>query len=111
MRHLAAFLLCVMGGNATPSASDITKVIESAGGTVDEETLTAMMGELEGKSSAEVLAAGMAKLDTCIVVGSAAPAAGDKDAAAAPTATLPKEEEVDALEGGMSMFGDSGGDY
>lgn len=39
---------------------------------------------------------------------SAAPAAA---AAAAPAAAVVKEEEVDALEGGMSMFGDSGGDY
>jgi len=38
-----------------------------------------------------------------------APAAGAGAAAAAPVAAAPKVEEVDALEGGMSMFGDSGG--
>jgi len=41
----------------------------------------------------------------------AAPAAGGAPAAAAPAA--PKEEEVDALDGGMDMFGggEKGGDY
>jgi len=40
----------------------------------------------------------------------AAPAAGGA-AAAAPAAKAPVVEEVDALEGGMNMFGDDGGDY
>ncbi len=45
---------------------------------------------------------------------SSAPAAASGDAAPAPAAKAekPKVEEVDALEGGMSMFGASGGgDY
>jgi hypothetical protein len=50
-------------------------------------------------------------------VGGSAPAAGAESAPAsseAPkVADKPKEEEVDALEGGMDMFGGSagGGDY
>jgi large subunit ribosomal protein LP0 len=43
---------------------------------------------------------------------SAAPAAGGDAAPAAAAAAAPKEEEVDALEGGMDMFGGEGvGDY
>jgi large subunit ribosomal protein LP0 len=39
----------------------------------------------------------------------AAPVAGGAPAAAAPVATAPVVEEVDALDGGMDMFGGSGG--
>lgn len=44
------------------------------------------------------------------VAGPAAAAGGDAAPAAAAAPTKPKEEEVDALEGGMDMFG-GGGDY
>ena len=45
--------------------------------------------------------------------GGAAPAAAGGDAAAPAAVEAPKEEEVDALDGGMDMFGGSagGGDY
>ena len=41
--------------------------------------------------------------------GAAAPAAAGGAAAAAPAPEKPKEEEVDALDGGMDMFGGGGG--
>jgi large subunit ribosomal protein LP2 len=111
MRHLAAFLMCVIGGNASPSAADVTKVVTACGGAVDEEKLAALMADMEGKTVADMLAAGMEKVNKCAVAGAAAPAAG----AAAPAAAAPakvKEEEVDPMEGGMSMFGGGdGGDY
>lgn len=40
MKLLAAYVLLVLGGNATPSAEDVTSVITSVGGEVDEESLT-----------------------------------------------------------------------
>ena len=44
--------------------------------------------------------------------GGAAAVAGGEEAAAPVEAAKPKEEEVDALEGGMDMFGGGGGgDY
>ena len=112
MQHLAALLMLIVGGNATPSAADVTKVIEAAGGAVDEEKLTALLAELEGKDVNEILASGMEKLKSCNVSGAApAAAAGAAPAAAAAPAAKPKEEEVDALEGGMNMFGGDGADY
>lgn len=41
--------------------------------------------------------------------GGAAPAAGGAAPAAAAAPEKPKEEEVDALDGGMDMFGGGGG--
>ena len=117
MRHLAAYVLLVLGGNATPSAEDVTKVITSAGGEVDEERLGQLIADLEGKSLSELLAAGEAKLKVCSAAGPAAAAPAAAGGAAAPAAAKapekPKEEEVDALDGGMDMFGGGAktGDY
>ena len=112
MKLLAAYVLLLLGGNATPSADDVTNLITSVGGEVDAEQLTALLGDLEGKDIHELLAKGDSDLKSCVgaaaPVGGAAPAAGG--AAEAPKAAeKPKEEEVDALDGGMDMFGGSGG--
>ncbi|CAK4083593.1 unnamed protein product [Aphanomyces euteiches] len=112
MRHVAAFLLVVLGGNATPSFADVEKVITAVGGEVDSERLEALLKEVEGKDVYELIAAGQAKLATVSVGGgaassgaAAAPAGG---AAAAPAKEEPKEEEADLdLGGGMDMFGGS----
>ena len=107
MRHLAAYLLLVVGGNSTPSAEDVTKLLSQAGIEVDEERLNQLIADLEGKDIAELIELGKDKL----VVGgmssggggaSAAPAAtGAAAPAAAPVKEeKPKEEVVDALDGG-----------
>lgn len=109
MRHLAAYLLLVVGGNSTPSAEDVTKLLSQAGIEVDDERLTQLITDLEGKDIAELIELGKDKL----VVGgmssggggsSAAPAAAGAAApAAAPVKEeKPKEEVVDALDGGKT---------
>ncbi len=113
MKLLAAYVLLLLGGNATPSADDVTNLITSVGGEVDADKLTALLGDLEGKDIHELLAKGENDLKSVVGVaaapaaGGAAPAAGAPAAAAAPE--KPKEEEVDALDGGMDMFGGGGG--
>ena len=54
MKHLAAYLLLQLGGNASPSASDIKAVLESVGIEADAERLTKLISELEGKDINEV---------------------------------------------------------
>jgi large subunit ribosomal protein LP2 len=49
MKHLAAYLLLGLGGNTSPSASDIKAVLESVGIEADEDRLTSLIKELEGK--------------------------------------------------------------
>jgi large subunit ribosomal protein LP2 len=112
MRHLAAYLLLKIGGNSTPSAEDVKGLLTLAGIDGDDERLTQLLGELEGKDLAELYALGKERL---VVAGGAAAAAAPAAAAggAAPAAEKkeekPKEEEVDALDGGMDMFGGGGG--
>jgi large subunit ribosomal protein LP2 len=54
MKHLAAYLLLALGGNSSPSAKDITTVLESVGIEADEERLTKLISELKGKDLQEV---------------------------------------------------------
>ncbi|KAG6016169.1 hypothetical protein E4U43_004099 [Claviceps pusilla] len=54
MKHLAAYLLLGLGGNTSPSAEDIKTVLSAVGIEADEERLTKLISELEGKDIAEV---------------------------------------------------------
>jgi ribosomal protein L12E/L44/L45/RPP1/RPP2 len=106
--------LLVTGGNATPSKEDVSAVISSIGGEVDEAKLDVLFGDLEGKDINELLASGETAIKGISMGGGGAPAAASSGSggAAAPApkaAEKPKVEEVDALDGGMDMFGGSGG--
>mmetsp|Transcript_26076 Transcript_26076/g.38606 ORF Transcript_26076/g.38606 Transcript_26076/m.38606 type:complete len:117 (+) Transcript_26076:72-422(+) len=116
MRHLAAYLLLVIGGNTSPTAEDVTNALSQCGIEVDAERLDALIADLEGKDLSELIEEGKEKLmaggaaAAAAAPAAAAPAA-DAGAAAPAAAPKPVEEEVDALEGGMDMFGGGGSDY
>lgn len=54
MRYIAAYLLLQTGGNASPSAADIKKLLDVAGIETDEERLNKLISELSGKDINEV---------------------------------------------------------
>ena len=111
MKYLAAYSLCLLGGKEA-NAANITAVLTAAGGEIDEERIKLLLSELEGKDIHELLAKGEADLKSCVGVAApagAAPAGGAAAPAAAKAPEKPKEEEVDALDGGMDMFGGGGG--
>ena len=54
MRHVAAYLLLQIGGNASPSAADVKKVLGAVGIEADDERLEKLISELEGKDVNEV---------------------------------------------------------
>ena len=54
MKHLAAYLLLGLAGNTTPSADDIKEVLSSVGIEAEEERLTLLLKELDGKDMNEV---------------------------------------------------------
>ncbi len=111
MKHIAAYLLLVLGGNTSPSAADVTTALSKVGVTVDEARLATLIAEMEGKDLSEVLKDGEALLAK-FGGGGGGPAAPAAGGAAAPAAKKeeekPKEEEMD-LSGGMDMFGGSSG--
>ncbi len=63
MNHVAAYLLVVVGGNATPSAEDVTKVLEAGGVEANADSIASLIAEFEGKDVNEIVAAGLAKVN------------------------------------------------
>lgn len=59
MRYVAAYLLATLGGNKSPSAADLKKILSSVGIEVDDEKTKKVISELNGKDVNEVIAAGM----------------------------------------------------
>ncbi|XP_013188314.1 large ribosomal subunit protein P2 [Amyelois transitella] len=88
MRYVAAYLLAVLGGKASPGAADVEKILSSVGIEADSEKLKKVISELDGKSVEELIASGREKLSS-MPVGGAAPAA----AAAAPAAAAAVEKK------------------
>jgi large subunit ribosomal protein LP2 len=54
MKLIAAYLLLVAGGNTSPSAADIKSLLEVVGIEAEEERLSKLLSELEGKDINEV---------------------------------------------------------
>jgi len=59
MRYVAAYLLAVLGGNASPSDKDIKKILSSVGIDADDACMKKVISELKGKDIADVMASGM----------------------------------------------------
>ncbi|KLU83471.1 hypothetical protein MAPG_02531 [Magnaporthiopsis poae ATCC 64411] len=92
MKHLAAYLLLGLGGNASPSASDIKAVLESVGIEADDERLDKLISELQGKDINELIAEGSSKLASVPSGGGGGGAAAGGGGGGA-AAEAPKEEE------------------
>lgn len=54
MKHIAAYLLLQLGGNESPSASDIKELLDTVGIEPDTERLEKLISELQGKDIAQV---------------------------------------------------------
>lgn len=64
MKLIAAYLLLQQGGNASPSAADIKALLETVGVEAEEDRLSKLISELEGKDINEVcLATSPEKVD------------------------------------------------
>ncbi|XP_012691368.1 60S acidic ribosomal protein P2 [Clupea harengus] len=106
MRYVAAYLLAVLGGNASPSSKDIKHILGSVGIEADDERLDKVIGELNGKDINEVMNAGLSKLTSvpaggAVVATAAAAASGGGGASAAgetPAAEEKKEEKKEESE-------------
>ena len=61
MIEIAALLLCKLGGK-DGSADDIKAVLEAAGVEANDDAISKLTGDLDGKDVNELLAAGMAKV-------------------------------------------------
>jgi large subunit ribosomal protein LP2 len=92
MRYIAAYLLLQIGGNTSPSAGDITKLLSTVGIDCDSGRLNKLLSELDGKSIDDLIAAGSSKLAS-VPSGGGGGGGGAPAATAAGDAAAPKEEE------------------
>jgi len=93
MKYLAAYLLLGIGGNSSPSASDIKSVLDSVNIDVDDERIEKLLGELKGKDINELISSGSEKLASVPSGGSGGAAAGGAAAGGAAPAEEAKAEE------------------
>ncbi|KAI9843728.1 MAG: 60S acidic ribosomal protein P2 [Thelocarpon superellum] len=109
MKHLAAYLLLGIGGNTSPSASDIKEVLDSVGIEADDERLDKLVSELKGKNISELIAEGSTKLASVPSGGGgggAAPSGGaatSGGAAAEEEKPAAKEEEKEESDEDMGF--------
>ncbi|CAI5506158.1 unnamed protein product [Closterium sp. Naga37s-1] len=94
MKVVAAYLLALLGGNASPAAADIKGILSSVGAEADDDRIDLLLKQLEGKDINEVIAAGREKFAAVPSGGGVAVAAsGGGGAAAAAPAEEKKEEK------------------
>ncbi|KAK4392085.1 60S acidic ribosomal protein P2 [Sesamum angolense] len=95
MKVIAAYLLAVLGGNASPSADDLKDILSSVGAEADDDRIELLLTQVKGKDITELIAAGREKLASVPAGGGAvavaAPSAGG-GGAAAPAAAEPKKK-------------------
>ena len=54
MKYLAAYLLLTLGGKSSPSEKDVKTVLDSVGIEADDQRLSKLISELNGKDLQEV---------------------------------------------------------
>ncbi|XP_063811526.1 large ribosomal subunit protein P2-like [Pseudophryne corroboree] len=95
MRYMAAYLLATLGGNSSPSAKDIKKILSSIGINADDERLQKVISELGGKDLEGLINSGLSKLCSVPSGGAVSAAPASASAPAAGGAAPPeKKEEV-----------------
>ncbi|KAF9956856.1 60S acidic ribosomal protein P2 [Modicella reniformis] len=93
MKHLAAYLLLALGGNASPSAKDITALLATVGIEAEAERIKTLLADLSGKNINELIAEGSSKLASVPSGGAAVAAAPAAGGAAAVEKKEEKKEE------------------
>mmetsp|Transcript_11067 Transcript_11067/g.12443 ORF Transcript_11067/g.12443 Transcript_11067/m.12443 type:complete len:113 (-) Transcript_11067:57-395(-) len=101
MKYIASYALLVLGGNESPSADDVSKVLKSVGVDTDSGKLDTLISNLKGKKLNEVIAAGSSKFAAVAVGGGAAAAASSGAAAAAPVQEKEEEPQEEAADVGV----------
>ena len=108
MKHIAAYLLAVLGGKAEPEAKDVIEILKSVDAKYDEEKINQLCSELKGKNIEELIEEGKKKMSTITVAAAPAAAAPAeaKEEKKEEKKEETKEEEEEEEEGdfGLDLF-------
>ena len=91
MRHVAAYILAVAGGNANPSEADLKKILNSVGVDIVDEQLAVVIKQLNGKNLFQLMEEGQSLL-AGMPMGGGAASSGAAVAEAVEVVEAPKEE-------------------
>ncbi|KAL8485541.1 hypothetical protein ACS0TY_027727 [Phlomoides rotata] len=95
MKVITAYLLAILGGNASPSAKDLKGILGSVGVDHDNDMIEHLLTQVKGKYIMELIADGREKLASVLsgggAVAVASAAAGVGGGAAASAAAEPKK--------------------
>ncbi|XP_004297921.1 PREDICTED: 60S acidic ribosomal protein P2B-like [Fragaria vesca subsp. vesca] len=110
MKVIAAYMLAILGGNTSPTAGDVKKILGSVGAEADNDRIELLLSQMKYKDINEVVASGREKLASVVSSGGAvagvAPAAGNAGAADIASAEQKKEEKVEDEEEEDGDLGD-----
>ncbi|KAG7568257.1 hypothetical protein ISN45_Aa04g010920 [Arabidopsis thaliana x Arabidopsis arenosa] len=112
MKVVAAFLLAVLSGKASPTSADIKTILGSVGAESEDVQIELLLKEVKGKDLAEVIASGREKLASVpsggggVAVASAPSGGGGGGAPAAESKKEEKKEEKEESDDdmGFSLF-------
>nr|BAH57243.1 AT2G27710 [Arabidopsis thaliana] len=96
MKVVAAYLLAVLSGKASPTSADIKTILGSVGAETEDSQIELLLKEVKGKDLAELIAAGREKLAS-VPSGGASAAESKKE-----EKKEEKEESDDDM--GFSLF-------
>ncbi len=94
MKIISAYLLAALGGNESPSAKDVKKILSSVGIELNDDEsgrLDALVANMKGKNLYETIAAGQAQIAS--VPSGGGGGGGGSAAAAAPAAAAGKDDK------------------
>merc|ERR1711934_1142203 len=102
MKVISAYMLAVVGGNNSPTAADVNKILSSIGANLDGEeskALDSMIAAFGERSHEEILKEGLELIKDC---GGSGGGGGDAPAAKKKTTT---EEEDEMAAAPADLFG------
>lgn len=79
MRYTAAYLLAILGSNASPDVADIAKILGSVGIECDEKRAQQVIDACKGQNVNEIIANGMAKMDVALANTATGNSAGQQN--------------------------------
>jgi large subunit ribosomal protein LP2 len=108
MRHVAAYLLAVIGGNQNPTEKDLKAIMNSVGIEPEPKQLKIVIDQLKGKNILELVEEGQSLLADMNLGGGGGGAAAPVEAAAVEEVKEEKKPVVEESESdsdmGMGLF-------